>query len=638
MIMTLILVRFSVSFLLPLFFNFTNIQNFKKLFNPESSEMDQPKDNTSSGGGLSLPVSGSAFEEPVFQINSPNSPSGQDDITSQLPSNYKLLNLLGEGAFSKVFKAINTDNNQVVAIKIINKLNLSSKQLNNIKNEIIIMSKNNHINLLKLLDSHNNSNYCYLILEYCDGGEIFNKIIEYTYFSEDLSRHVFVQLLDAIKYLHQNNIVHRDIKPENLLFQMIPYTARSPEQFKELLRKSDDDSKIDEGEFTFGVGCGSIGVIKLADFGLAKQLRSDNYSMSNLKTPCGTAGYTAPEVITCNSKSHRYFKNKVSKNNYYSKSVDIWSLGCFLYTILCGFPPFYDDNPEQLSQKILSGDYVFLQPWWDEISVDAKDLISRMLDINPESRITIDEIYQHSWIKSFMKNQDYKLDVKNTEDHYFTNSCYSSAQLKPSNESIPDVEPTQALLSPRAEAIKKVFNNPAMSNNVSVQFIENISEEEGLDSSLPSIPKLKNKIKLPRTPNPKDSINGVSFKDVFNVNNEYDDDDDDDNDDNDDNDDDDDDDEEEDEDEDDEEGDELTTLKRDTQSAGVISSSSSSVNSAEEDYQTRSSSIISGITGDFKFTLNLNDSNLLTRRKSSVSKNHLKPKDSPPTTNATTVS
>lgn len=101
-------------------------------------------------------------------------------------------------------------------------------------------------------------------------------------------------------------------------------------------------------------------------------------------TPCGTVGYTAPEIV---------------KDERYSKSVDMWALGCVLYTLLCGFPPFYDENIDFLTQKVARGEYTFLSPWWDEISVSAKDLISHLLEVDPEKRYTIQEFLAHPWIK-----------------------------------------------------------------------------------------------------------------------------------------------------------------------------------------------------------------------------------------------
>ncbi|CAI5756655.1 unnamed protein product [Candida verbasci] len=539
-----------------------------------------------------------------------------NDLYPDLPSHYQLQCLLGEGAFSTVYKAIDIKNNNLpIAIKIIDKSNLNSKQYQNIINEINIMKKIRHKNLLKLISSIQTTNHTFLILEYCNGGEIFNKIIEYTYFSEDLSRHIFSQLLSAISSLHASNIVHRDIKPENLLFKKIPYMKRSKQEFKASLRKSDDATKLDEGEFKLGAGGGTIGIIKLADFGLAKQLKGQ--FSTPLKTPCGTAGYTAPEVITCNTS---YKKSQ----NYYDKSVDVWSLGCFLYTMLCGFPPFYDEDSDVLTMKILNGDFVFLKPWWDEISDDVKDLITKMLEVNPEKRITIDEIYQHKWIKK--GNQ--KEEVEEESDYFATENIQESSD---SILQIPSFH-NQPLNSPRANQIKKVFDNQAMYANPklpkftepSSQFIEDIEEEAEEESP-----------HYVKTPFPQ-----INFKDVFKVKQPDDDD------------------EEEDEGEfDDEFDEEISELDDEVHSLQLtpklstrrtslnsniftsnfaknlnfkdedneFNSNESSLNNSDNDtnneiaeYQTRSSSIISGINGDYKFTMNLNDSNLLARRKSST--------------------
>jgi len=101
-------------------------------------------------------------------------------------------------------------------------------------------------------------------------------------------------------------------------------------------------------------------------------------------TPCGTVGYTAPEIV---------------KDERYSKSVDMWALGCVLYTLLCGFPPFYDESIQTLTEKVAKGQYTFLSPWWDSISKSAKDLISHLLTVDPVRRYTIDEFLHHPWIR-----------------------------------------------------------------------------------------------------------------------------------------------------------------------------------------------------------------------------------------------
>jgi serine/threonine-protein kinase RCK2 len=159
------------------------------------------------------------------------------------------------------------------------------------------------------------------------------------------------------------------------LFNPIPFVpSKHPKP-----KQPGDEDKVDEGEFIKGVGAGGIGQIKIADFGLSKVVW-DTQTM----TPCGTVGYTAPEIV---------------KDERYSKSVDMWALGCVLYTLLCGFPPFYDESIEVLTEKVAKGQYTFLSPWWDDISKSAQDLISHLLCVDPEQRYTIREFLAHPWIR-----------------------------------------------------------------------------------------------------------------------------------------------------------------------------------------------------------------------------------------------
>ena len=260
------------------------------------------------------------------------------------------------------------------------------------------MRQLDHPNIVKLIDFSESRQYYYIVLELCPGGELFHQIVRLTYFSEDLSRHVIVQVAKALDYIHeQKGVVHRfvhllrhyscetgltcasnysDIKPENLLFYPIPLIpTRNPKP-----RSAEDEDKADEGEFVPGVGSGGIGQIKIADFGLSKVVWD-----SQTMTPCGTVGYTAPEIV---------------KDERYSKSVDMWALGCVLYTLLCGFPPFYDESIQVLTEKVAKGSYTFLSPWWDDISKSAQDLVTHLLTVNPDQRYTIGEFLNHPWIRN----------------------------------------------------------------------------------------------------------------------------------------------------------------------------------------------------------------------------------------------
>ncbi|EXJ66518.1 CAMK/CAMK1/CAMK1-RCK protein kinase [Cladophialophora psammophila CBS 110553] len=288
-----------------------------------------------------------------------------------------LVEKMGDGAFSNVYKARDTQTGDEVAIKVVRKFEMNSNQRANILKEVQIMRQLDHPNIVKLIDFSESRQYYYIVLELCPGGELFHQIVRLTYFSEDLSRHVITQVAEALLYLHEETgVVHRDIKPENLLFYPIPFVpTRIPKP-----RGPDDEDKADEGEFIPGVGAGGIGQIKIADFGLSKVIWD-----SQTMTPCGTVGYTAPEIV---------------KDERYSKSVDMWALGCVLYTLLCGFPPFYDESIQVLTEKVARGQYTFLSPWWDDISKSAQDLVSHLLTVNPDRRYSIQEFLNHPWIRN----------------------------------------------------------------------------------------------------------------------------------------------------------------------------------------------------------------------------------------------
>ncbi|EPS30353.1 hypothetical protein PDE_05304 [Penicillium oxalicum 114-2] len=304
-----------------------------------------------------------------------------------------LLEKMGDGAFSNVYRARDsTGELGEVAIKVVRKFEMNSNQSDplhpnvkqvpraaeraNILKEVQIMRNLDHPNIVKLVDFSESRQYYYIILELCPGGELFHQIVRLTYFSEDLSRHVITQVAHAIEYLHETSgVVHRDIKPENLLFYPAPFVPSTHPKPKQ----PGDEDKEDEGDFVPGVGAGGIGTIKIADFGLSKVIWD-----SQTMTPCGTVGYTAPEIV---------------KDERYSKSVDMWAMGCVLYTLLCGFPPFYDESIQVLTEKVARGQYTFLSPWWDDISKSAQDLISHLLTVDPEKRYTIKEFLAHPWIR-----------------------------------------------------------------------------------------------------------------------------------------------------------------------------------------------------------------------------------------------
>ncbi|KAI9145948.1 kinase-like domain-containing protein [Paraphysoderma sedebokerense] len=342
-----------------------------------ASEKDAYPSDTSADINLSLPTSDAEEHIPYYE--------GLED--------YKLIRKMGEGAFSIVYWAVNIRTNEEVAVKVVRKKDLTPIQVGllvptltvcffilqraNILKELRIHSALSHPHIVRLLGHKETPEYYFLFLEGCRGGEVFNKIVDLTCFSEDLSRWVITQVGEAVRYLHEEvGVVHRDIKPENLLFLPIPMNEKTSSF------RTSSDSK--EGTFIPNVGGGGIGVVKLCDFGLSKVIWDEM-----TKTPCGTdilfaLGYTAPEIVLHPPGGH-------------SKSVDMWAIGCVLYTMLCGFPPFYDDDPNVLTEKVAKGHWEFLTPWWDPISAGAKDLVKHLLTVNPSERYTIDEFFQHPW-------------------------------------------------------------------------------------------------------------------------------------------------------------------------------------------------------------------------------------------------
>jgi len=177
------------------------------------------------------------------------------------------------------------------------------------------------------------------------GGELFDRIVEKSYYNEKEARATCRILLEAVGYCHEHSVAHRDLKPENLL----------------LLSKEDDSS------------------IKIADFGFAKIVEG----RGSLKTQCGTPGYVAPEIL--NGKP-------------YDESADMWSVGVILYILLGGYPPFIEDDQRRLFRKIRKGQYEFHEEYWGTVSDDAKNLISNLLCVKADDRLTASEALQSNWI------------------------------------------------------------------------------------------------------------------------------------------------------------------------------------------------------------------------------------------------
>jgi len=252
---------------------------------------------------------------------------------------------LGEGAFSVVIEATEKKTKTSYAIKVVTKSRLSIEDENALKDEIQVLRELKHPHIICLYGVFDELDHIYLVTERMRGGELFDRIVQKAYYNEKEARDVCKILLNALFFCHSKCVAHRDLKPENLL----------------LMSMKEDDQ------------------LKVADFGFAKKC----FEPKCLTTQCGTPGYVAPEILVGTS---------------YDTQCDIWSLGVIIYTLLGGYPPFIEKNQKNLFRRIQKGEYEFHPQYWSTVSPGAKKLITRMLTVDPDKRITAEEALNDNWI------------------------------------------------------------------------------------------------------------------------------------------------------------------------------------------------------------------------------------------------
>nr|ABY58262.1 serine-threonine kinase [Persea americana]ABY58268.1 serine-threonine kinase [Persea americana]ACA65279.1 serine-threonine kinase [Persea americana]ACA65301.1 serine-threonine kinase [Persea americana]ACA65305.1 serine-threonine kinase [Persea americana] len=298
-----------------------------------------------------------------------------------LMQRFELGRLLGQGTFAKVYHARNLKSSQSVAIKVIDKEKvLKVGMIDQIKREIATMRLASHPNVVQLYEVMATKTKIYFVLEYVKGGELFNKVAKGK-LKEDVARKYFQQLVSAVDFCHSRGVYHRDLKPENLL--------------------------LDENEN-----------LKVTDFGLsalAESKRQDGL----LHTTCGTPAYVAPEVI--------------SRKGYDGAKADIWSCGVILFVLLAGYLPFHDSNLMELYRKVGKAEYKC--PNW--FPPEVRRLLARILDPNPNTRISIAKIKDNSWFKRGFEAKFAKGETKSKElapldtDAAFASSDTGVAARKP---------------------------------------------------------------------------------------------------------------------------------------------------------------------------------------------------------------
>jgi calcium/calmodulin-dependent protein kinase I len=252
-----------------------------------------------------------------------------------------------KGKYASVWECVHKPSGTVHAVKIIQRAGLEPKDDEAILNEVAVMqSLSGNKYVVQLLDFYEEESCFYLVMEYCAGGDVFDRVVHFKRYTENDARSLALILLKAIRSIHKAGIAHRDIKPQNLLLL------------------SPDDNAL----------------IRVADFGFARRV----HMPESLTHRVGTPTYVAPEIL---------------KNIPHDHRVDLWSAGVVIFVLLVGYPPFLDENQTTLFQKIRNGEFEFIEEDWRHISCESRSLVEGLLRVDPNDRWTIEDCLSSPWIR-----------------------------------------------------------------------------------------------------------------------------------------------------------------------------------------------------------------------------------------------
>lgn len=275
------------------------------------------------------------------------------DDEEMFADNYDWGEQVGIGTFSVVHEVVHTKTQEVFVAKRVARKDLHPSDAVALHDEIAALQQVSECqNVVKLYEVYDEPDYTYLVLECMRGGDLIDRIIEKRHYTEFDAKEVSRKLLLAVEYCHAKKIANRNLKPENLLLK-----------------------------------AGSDTEVKISDFGYAKTVTFPNC----LRTQCGTEGYVAPEIL-----EHR---------PAYDIPCDMWSLGVIIYIVLGGYRPFRGEG-EEVMRQIRYGEYKFHKRYWSHVSDDAKNLITRMLTVDPEKRITAKAALNSRWMKANQSELD----------------------------------------------------------------------------------------------------------------------------------------------------------------------------------------------------------------------------------------
>ncbi|XP_078149323.1 calcium-dependent protein kinase 10-like [Carex rostrata] len=272
----------------------------------------------------------------------------------QVRDKYTIGAELGRGEFGVVYLCTDHETQDSLACKSISKKKLrTAVDVEDVRREVGIMSVlPDHPNIVRLKAAYEDHEAVHIIMELCEGGELFDRIIARGHYSERAAADVFRTIVEVVRVCHSNGVIHRDLKPENFLYA-----------------NNKDNSPL-----------------KAIDFGLSVFFRPGEVFSEIVGSPY----YMAPEVL----------------RRHYGPEVDIWSAGVILYILLCGAPPFWAENEQGVAKKILDGVINFNRAPWSQISDGAKDLVNGMLRIDPRKRLTIQQVLDHPWLQNAKTAED----------------------------------------------------------------------------------------------------------------------------------------------------------------------------------------------------------------------------------------
>ncbi|CAN6357975.1 unnamed protein product [Urochloa humidicola] len=267
---------------------------------------------------------------------------------AELLRRYQLGEELGRGEFGVTRRCIDAATGETLACKSISKRKLrSSVDVEDVRREVAIMrSLPEHASVVRLREAFEDADAVHLVMEVCEGGELFDRIVSRGHYTERAAAGVIRTIMEVVLHCHKHGVMHRDLKPENFLYANT--SENSP--------------------------------LKVIDFGLSVCFKpGDRFSEI-----VGSPYYMAPEVL---------------KRNY-GQEIDIWSAGVILYILLCGVPPFWAETDEGIAQAIIRSNIDFEREPWPKVSDNAKDLVRKMLDPSAYSRLTAQQVLEHPWIQN----------------------------------------------------------------------------------------------------------------------------------------------------------------------------------------------------------------------------------------------